>query len=129
MAHNTMSMCCPNADVWGYGGGTDAFLVRMNDNMPWVPVDEITKQEDVDILIYPNPADRFVKVQLQVNKKQDIHISIYSVTGQKVFERTFRYAQGIISDYISLERLNNGIYFLQIRAGESVINKKIIKQE
>ena len=69
----------------------------------------------------PNP----VKNNFQIKSEESIdEIEIYNELGQQVFSKN-----GLkFNEYISVENLNSGIYFIKIYSNESNYTLKIIKQ-
>lgn len=79
--------------------------------------------------IYPNPStDKQITLVYDVNtlSSENNDVSIYSITGQKVFQTTLSSNQGFRNKSIDLSSLSNGIYMLQFTSGEFTTNKKII---
>lgn len=65
------------------------------------------------VFIYPNPAQDFVRIQLQNGDLQNCHVRILDVSGQLVREIKMERA-GPEYD-IDLSTLSNGVYFIEIR--------------
>ena len=65
------------------------------------------------VFIYPNPAQDFVRIQLQNGDLQHCHIRILDVSGQLVREIKMERA-GPEYD-IDLSTFSNGVYFIEIR--------------
>lgn len=76
-----------------------------------------------DILIYPNPVKDFINIKKGLNKEV-YEIKIYSLLGKLV--QSNRLADG--DEAISLEKLEKGIYILQISLGKKIFQHKLIKE-
>jgi len=73
------------------------------------------------ITVYPNPTKGIITISNQDNLTID-KIEIVDVLGKKVMVKTDNTSQIDISEF------SNGIYILKIHSGESVFQKKIMKQ-
>jgi hypothetical protein len=93
---------------------------NLNINCPAVTSVSETSNE-VQISIFPNPAGNTVNIELPVDIK-NAEVKIYNLSGK---------AEKIISDInssnlsIEINDLSDGLYFIELKNGESRINKKI----
>ena len=78
--------------------------------------------ENSEIQIYPNPADKFIKIIFE-RIYQEINIEIIDMCSRTKHIDSFRNAYKIILD---IEDLNPGAYFVKISAGNNEYWKKII---
>ncbi len=74
--------------------------------------------------IYPNPTDGTVHIELHKSYR-DLSITIKNLLGQKLISSSFTSKQHID---LEMNHLKTGLYFIQIRAGESTVAFKIIKE-
>ncbi len=81
----------------------------------------IQKLEEHGVLIYPNPTKQFVNIIIP-NSILANEISIFDITGQKVFENK------TISNntLIDISKFQTGTYFVRIISTEKIITKKLI---
>ncbi len=77
-----------------------------------------------NIVIYPNPATNYLKINLNNRSMDYYRIKIYNIFGQQVLE-TFTIEQEIKLD---VQALNTGLYFVQVinDSNEVIINEKLI---
>jgi hypothetical protein len=73
------------------------------------------------ISVYPNPNQGTFTIHSAESNKADI--SIYDVLGKKVYEENAVLYSNLLID---LSNHPNGIYFLNMRSGESLMTKKIV---
>jgi len=99
-------------------GPTGTELWKCDDAI--ISVTENSKEND-SVLIYPNPGSGIFQIRNDLHLK-DATIKIYNTQGQTIFEST-----QLISEF-DLSDKPKGIYFLQIKAENKIINKKIIVQ-
>lgn len=81
--------------------------------------------------IYPNPStDKKINVvyNLPAGNTDKNTLSIYSLTGAKVYERQMGPASGFFNQEIDLGSLNNGVYVLKFESGDYSTTKKIVLQ-
>jgi Secretion system C-terminal sorting domain/Copper type II ascorbate-dependent monooxygenase, N-terminal domain len=71
-----------------------------------------------EIIVYPNPAHNNIKINIPNNTI--FSTDIYNSTGQLV-SRTSN------QDYLNIEKLNSGIYFVKIKYNNTVVTKRIVK--
>ena len=81
--------------------------------------------------LYPNPANTSISIQFNLEERQDVHISVYNIMGQKVTtlaEQSF----GRGSHTVNWNRMSAnggsaaaGIYYCRIRTDSQTIIRKI----
>lgn len=72
------------------------------------------------ITIYPNPSNG----QFTVKSNNITSIEVYNVIGEKVFQSTIHK----LKSEIDLSNQTNGIYFMKIYDGQTILTKKIVVQ-
>ncbi len=81
----------------------------------------ITKNNDDSILsIYPNPAND----KITISKNNINHISIFDIHSKEVISIDGNQKENSIN--VNVSSLSKGIYFVQIKTNNGVINKKIV---
>lgn len=84
------------------------------------------------VLIYPNPAQDYIRMAVNIDKTEDIHINIYNNSGQKVHNQIFKKdTLHVGTNYLILNNTNVGFgaYFYNIKIGDKIINRKVIWTE
>ena len=85
-------------------------------------VDEINS-EDV-FLIYPNPTDNLVTLELRGLKSVDYEFEMYDALGQLVFNKKIRPEYSGFLMNMDLKYFSQGVYFIRLRGnGEQVVRK------
>lgn len=83
---------------------------------------------DSKINIFPNPTKGFVNVEFKVDKKENIYISIMDLQGRKLLTLDQKdytiFDQSVQFDLT--DKVNKGIYIIQITSPTKSINKKIV---
>ncbi len=80
------------------------------------------------IIIYPNPANNFVKIVVD-NKNENITgVNIFNLMGQKIIQNDFA-GFNLKETELRTENLSKGIYFVEVTTNKSVYSEKIIIAE
>jgi len=74
-------------------------------------------------IIYPNPATKWLNIQLP-DDKDDARIAIYSINGEQIISEKIN---GNLNT-IDISGINSGMYIAEIKLKEKTIQKKFIKQ-
>jgi hypothetical protein len=80
-----------------------------------------------DFIVTPNPISDRAEISFFLAEASPVHLKIYSPSGALVFDATEQIAQaGNQSITFKNEDLIDGIYYLQLSIGETVLSKKLI---
>ena len=118
-----------NAD--NTGNIADMFIVKLNG----VSGIEESAFGGENVSVYPNPSTGMFSIQLASANWQAASIEIYNVLGEKVFQLIINKSTPLSFGELSGMRLiinldlPNGVYFLNIKTDEGIVNKKIIIQK
>ncbi len=82
-------------------------------------------QSDLDIELYPNPVTDMIMIDVGENFDIQIHLSVYSISGQLLVKKSFDHTGTITLD---LQHLSGGVYFLQVDDGKKSMTRKFIKK-
>ncbi|NNL09735.1 MAG: T9SS type A sorting domain-containing protein, partial [Croceitalea sp.] len=79
------------------------------------------------IFIYPNPvANGELNVFLGSDEFENVETAIFTTTGQQVFKKAHSPNNGYVR--MNISGFPNGIYLLNIKTDNSLLNYKIIKR-
>jgi len=78
------------------------------------------------IRIYPNPTSSQVWVDFLQTETESVTLQVFDSRGSQVFTRQF--GGGITSGKVQVELEQAGVFFIQIRVGEALFIKKIMRQ-
>ena len=128
---NSFPNPCPTApDPYcvAKSGGADVFIARFHLDFTITGIDEDNIADNSNaLLIYPNPAQDYLTMTLEVEQKEDISVKIYNAMGQMVKNDVLTEQSGRVTYNIDVQGLAKGVYMLQVTIGNDSINKKIIK--
>jgi hypothetical protein len=71
-----------------------------------------------NVLVYPNPANSMVNLELQMAEQNDLVVSIFSIAGQLISSEIIHAPVGTTLHQIDLSTVAKGMYMLQIRSGQ-----------
>jgi hypothetical protein len=78
-------------------------------------------------LVYPNPFSAIITLDLELNRDTDLHLAIFSTTGQLVYNNTLT-NQSAGKQQIELSpNIPTGVYFLQVKTEDGQFTKRIMK--
>lgn len=80
------------------------------------------------LTIYPNPSRDLFNISFSSEKTQDIKINVINLVGEIIYTENLQKFIGQYNKLINLESYTKGIYFLEIKTTDGLINKKIILQ-
>jgi uncharacterized surface protein with fasciclin (FAS1) repeats len=106
---------------------TDNGVVHVIDVVlsPSTNISEITLDE-VDVLIYPNPASDQIFVRYELLNPSDITLEIYDMVGQQVRSKQMGFIyEGVHTNELPVNDLKSGMYLLIINTGDSRIARKV----
>jgi hypothetical protein len=75
--------------------------------------------------LYPNPASD--QLHLVYDYQGDMEVNIFDVTGRNVLS-TLRHASGFSTLVLDISPLENGLFFLKLKAGDQTSVQRFIKQ-
>ncbi|NUM49626.1 MAG: T9SS type A sorting domain-containing protein [Flavobacteriales bacterium] len=75
--------------------------------------------------IWPNPAKENINLQIQLPENTEIIFTLFNVLGEVVYQHTIKNAL-FVNHQISTEKVNSGIYFLEVSAKGQKATQKIV---
>lgn len=82
--------------------------------------------DNFDFSIFPNPANDMTTVKLNIQEAGDVNISIISITGAIVSSFNYGTLVGENNFVIDANRLESGIYFINVNVGGNMITRKVV---
>jgi hypothetical protein len=109
----------------GTGNGTYASLSACQANCNNVSVEEIGL---TNFKIFPNPSSDLFNISFSSNRAQDLRVRVLNSNSEEVMIIELNQYKGEYTKQINLTNNAKGIYFLEIKTNDGVINKKLILQ-
>jgi hypothetical protein len=96
-----------------------------------VPVDDISGVHEnsavmSSVEVYPNPTNDNANISVNIQKAQEVTVSVYNATGALISSETKNLSAGTSIINLDVKNQPAGIYFVNITEGTSLISKKLI---
>lgn len=110
-----------SATAWRTDGSTDGEVTEME-----IPV----QFESLGFGMYPNPATDQLTIEVEMTEDADVQVAVMDAAGRIAISE-HREMMGKANNQIQLDlsRLQNGIYMVQVRNGETVNTRKLVVQK
>lgn len=128
-----------NNTIYIFGGSSDAWGSFYNDLWKYTidpvcgsvcihteGIDENMQRNE--LIIFPNPANSSLTISFSSSQKQTVELRIYNTLGKQIYVEKEEITAGKFEKEINVEKLSDGIYFLQLKTKEGLMNKKIMVQ-
>lgn len=79
-----------------------------------------------DAICYPNPASNAAVIAVTLDSPKTVDVSIHNLLGAQIQSTQLKGAAGVNNVNIDLSGLSRGVYMYSVKAGNSVISKKLI---
>ncbi len=108
----------------------DAFVGRFNlTDLPIISGIETNNLLESLFSIYPNPTNSNVTLAFDLPYKQKIIIKVYNTLGELLYLQEVNGTPGKFTHIVGLENYSEGIYIIQVIAGNQAFSNKVIKQQ
>ncbi len=105
----------------------DIHSCQGEDSVYLAPPTGMQDPEDLggNLLIYPNPSDHQIYIELTLQEDTDLWIELFDGTGRKIMMKAFRQVNRI-REAIDVTELPEGIYYLKVRTKDGQALRKIV---
>jgi hypothetical protein len=130
------------AYVYGYNGAwsSQCYSLRVSlsatnwreDGTTDGPVEELEIPvvfENAGFGMFPNPASNKLTVEVPMENDMDVTVSIMDPAGKLAVQQSRMLVKGDNQMSFDLNSLPNGVYFVQVRNGESIKTRKLVVQK
>lgn len=100
---------------------TDSVYVSSLTSLP-----ETMSIED-NLTVFPNPANEFLNIRLEITTYKDLHLELFNGIGHKILIREYKNSNQIL-ETIDVSNLSKGFYILKIRTHNEEVFRKILIQ-
>lgn len=111
------------------GSGTGALSFKYKDVTPAAGLEDLNA--NISFGIYPNPSvDKNITLMYDLKNTvaEKNTVSIYAITGAKVFETEVTNNSGFYTKELNLSSLSSGMYIVKMQSGKSSATQKLIIQ-
>jgi hypothetical protein len=105
---------------WRTDGSTDGEQTQME-----IPV----IFENAGFGMFPNPAKDMVMIEVPVEAESDVQVSVMDASGRVAVQENRVMSKGNNQVQVDLARLSTGIYFVQVRNGDTINTRKLVVQQ
>ncbi|MEL6133510.1 MAG: PKD domain-containing protein [Bacteroidota bacterium] len=78
--------------------------------------------------LFPNPVGQELNIKLEALQSEEVTFTLWSATGQAIFQRSEVLATGLNRIVIPTKDLTSGIYMMEVKVGERVQVTKFVKK-
>lgn len=89
----------------------------------------ITNNSLLDVELFPNPFKNYLLLNYSIEKRNNITITIYNISGNIVYRKNIPDFYGTQYENINTTNLPAGLYVLTVQTSDSLFSSKIIKSE
>ncbi len=80
---------------------------------------------NLDATIFPNPTDGLINASILADTDQQIDIEIMDAVGRVVLHRRIA-PSALVTQQFDLSARDNGVYFIRVKTGRSVVTKQFV---
>ena len=132
---NTTSTGTYYVQVYGYSSAFNAnscYSLRVNTSsssfrtIEGAETESIEVQAIEEVTLFPNPSNGNFTVSVLSDNEADVTIAVYDITSKAILSETFNSTKGENSFNLDLQGRAKGIYFVEVKHGETKTIKKLI---
>ncbi|CAG0960727.1 hypothetical protein FLAV_00687 [Flavobacteriales bacterium] len=95
----------------------------------WITsVPSVPKTEIENFILFPNPANQSVFIEIPFITNTPIQLQLINLTGKQVLKRTFNYSQSQEILELNLSEVVPGMYFVKLQIGDTQYVRKLMKE-
>jgi len=79
-----------------------------------------------ELTCYPNPSEGEFNIRFSLANQGDTEIKIFDMQGKNIYTEELKNFSGVYDKKTDISGSKPGVYFLQVKQGENVINKKMV---
>lgn len=129
------------AYVYGYGGAfsnTQCYTLKVSRSSTAFRTDGTTDGEveeleipvvfaDESFAMFPNPTSDELNIDFFLQEDSDVQVTVFDASGKASVQQNRSVSKGDNIMQLDLSRLAPGMYFVQVRNGDEVTTKKLMK--
>jgi len=87
----------------------------------------IIELKNIETKLHPNPVEDNLNIQISGLENEDVHISIYSLSGDTLFKQKYQVENGQLIEEINMHNFSSGTYLMMLVQNKIIKSYKIIK--
>lgn len=112
-------------DNAGYATIAEAVANGYVDGTNITSLQEMT-QIDAQIKIYPNPANNYTNVLLNLQEPNQVQLKLIDITGKEIISKNYGVLSGAQQLVVPTSNLESGLYFVKLSLNSSVSTKRLV---
>ena len=97
-------------------------------NVTFIPTSNYDHMNVNSLQIYPNPSKNIFNIRFVSENSQELEIKIRSLIGEEVYSESLHQFSGEYMNQINLYNYPKGVYMLEIKTQDGIINSRLILQ-
>lgn len=83
-------------------------------------------QVDANLTVYPNPADEFTSIKVQLKNEQNVTLKLIDMNGRTVASRNYGQMNGASEIQLNTSHFEAGIYLIQLTLDNNIVSRRLI---
>lgn len=89
----------------------------------------VIQTADFSCIVYPNPNNGIFTVEIESSQSIPLSLELFSADGKLIAKQKLKFASGGQTIQFGKTNLVNGVYTLQIKFGNRIVNRKLIVKQ
>jgi hypothetical protein len=83
-------------------------------------------QIDANLTVYPNPANEFTSIKVQLKNEQNVTLKMIDVNGRTVASRNYGQMNGASEIQLNTSNFEAGLYLIQLTLDNTIVSRRLI---
>lgn len=83
-------------------------------------------QIDANLAVYPNPADEFTSIKVQLKNEQNVSLKLIDMNGRTVASRNYGQMNGASEIQLNTVNFEAGLYLIQLTLDNTIVSSRLI---
>ena len=83
-------------------------------------------QVDANLTVYPNPANEYTSIKVQLNNEQNVTLKLIDMNGRTVASRNYGQMNGASEIQLNTSNFEAGLYLIQLTLDNTIVSRRLI---
>ncbi len=83
-------------------------------------------QVDANLTVYPNPANEYTSIKVQLNNEQNVTLKLIDMNGRTVASRNYGQMNGASEIQLNTSNFEAGLYLIHLTLDNSIVSRRLI---